>query len=170
MTMSELPETITYNRESTPIGRVEYDWAVSFDLSGDGAINADDALLRVLTFKQSGPEQSGSIESLGADLWVYSSDSTTSRVGPVALERSGNTLIISADVDDYPEHLQFVCPETLVYFQTDVFDDETGEPIKDYFPASNTYTNVPASREMMDASGDVSAAEIDLVHMEVLLQ
>ena len=70
ITLDNLPDSITYNKPTTPDGRIEYNWRVTFDITGDGAINQGDIILQVLQFKAPGStEQTGAINDLEADLW-----------------------------------------------------------------------------------------------------
>lgn len=170
MTMTALPETITYNRDSTPNGRVEYRWDATLDVTRDGAINDDDIVLRVIAYETNGDEQTGTIESLGADVWVYSGGgSITTSKAPITLEQDGNTLIMSARGDAHPA-LEFVCEDTLVNFSTTVFDEASQTQSNDDVPAFQTLTNVPPNRELTDEADEDLPPEADLVHMEVLLR
>ena len=167
ITLDSLPQTITYNKESTPDGRVEYEWGVIFDINSDGAINEGDIILKVLHFKESdGIETVGEIADLGADLWLYTSDTTTETVTSAGLTVEGNTITISIDSSSHSS-LESITSSTLVSFETSTHDSNDGNSKYDYFPSQGAVVDIPSTGQFSDLQGDASVSYIDMVSMTV---
>jgi len=62
LNLDQLPSTITYNRPATPDGYVEFNWGITFDINGDGAINQGDVVLRLMHFKEPGSIREGLVQ------------------------------------------------------------------------------------------------------------
>ena len=155
-----LPDTITYNRATTPDGYTEFSWGVTFDINGDGAINQGDVELKILHYKAPGSiETTGPISDLDANLWLHISDSSLQTVAAASKLISGNSITISIDKSAHPS-LSNISDTTLVYFSTSNVDSEF-----DYYPAPSTLGSIPANRQFTDPQGDVSGPEIDMVNM-----
>ena len=169
ITVSNLPTQVTINKATTPDGIVEYSWGVTFDMNNDGLINAGDISLRLMHFKPpGGVEVNMNVDSLAADLWLYTSATRTESQFPIDLFVSGNTITLSVDRSALAE-LQGINESTMVYFQTSYHDAGRGSSVYDYHPAARTYVNIPMNGLFTDASADVGFDFIDMVEMEIFL-
>jgi hypothetical protein len=75
LTLKNLPDELGYNISAIPDNQIEYKWGVTFDISGEGAINEGDVVLQILHFKHPDAEpQTGPITDFQANLWVYTSN------------------------------------------------------------------------------------------------
>ena len=169
ITLDSLPDSITYNRSTTPDGYIEYQWGVVFDINGDGAINQGDIELQILHFKSPGSiERIGKISDLGAALWVYTTD--TQRTSTVAAKSdvSGNTITLSISKTAYPS-LKSITGSTLVYFETTTYDTIPPQAKYDYHPSFSTLLSIPSGGNFTDPQGDIQAPYIDMLNMKISL-
>lgn len=169
MTMDSLPQTVTYNKASTPDGYVEYEWGVAFDINGDGAINQGDVALKILQFKTPGNvERTGTIADFDAFLWTYTDNIASETVAKATFQVSGNTITItiprSAD-----SSLKSINDSTLVNFSTTTYDMTAGYEKSDYYPSMGAVVNIPTNGEFTDAQGDADFNYIDMVSMSITL-
>ncbi|MEJ2406522.1 MAG: hypothetical protein P8171_19950 [Candidatus Thiodiazotropha sp.] len=168
-TLNSLPDELDYNKSDTLDGHIEYQWGVTFDISGDGAIDAGDVVLQILHFKYPDMEpQTGPITDLPADLWVYTSNTEISSEAEASMQVSGNTITISIDKSAYPA-LKQITGDTLVYFETFAHDPTDGSSQYDYYPSYATFMSMPADKHFTDAENDASPSYIDLLSMSISL-
>lgn len=164
--LDSIPSSITYNKTTTLDWHAEYSWGATFDINGDGAINAGDVVLQILHFKSAGSvEQTGTIDDFSAKLWIYTSDTSTTSIANISKQVSGNTITLTADKSLHSS-LSSITASTLIYFETlEMLDN--GSPEYDYYPSFRTYTSIPQSNQFTDAQGDVASAAVDMVSMQV---
>lgn len=169
ITLDSLPESITYNKSTTPDGYVEYAWGVVFDITGDGAINQGDVVLQVLQFKSPGSvERTGTISDLGAALYVYTTDTQTTSNIKLKSEVSGNTITLSVNRTAHPS-LTRITESTLVYFESSTYDSATMMSKFDYYPSFSTLTGISPGGNFTDPLGDAQFAYIDMLSMKISL-
>lgn len=169
ITLDSLPDSITYNKATTPEGYVEYSWGVVFDINGDGAINQGDMKLQILHFKSPGIiERTGIISDLDASLWEYTLD--TQIIRDVALESvvSGNTITLSISKTAHPS-LTRITESTLAYFESSTYDPTTMMSKFDYYPSFSTLTGISPGGNFTDPLGDAQFAYIDMLSMKISL-
>ena len=169
ITLDNLPDSITYNKPTTPDGRIEYNWRVTFDITGDGAINQGDIILQVLQFKAPGStEQTGAINDLEADLWVYTTDTQTTSASKAILLVTGNIITLSIDISAH-ETLEKITESTLVYFESSTYDPIAGVSEYDYHPSYFTLMNIPSDASFTDPQGDTPYPYIDILSIRISL-
>lgn len=169
ITLDSLPESITYNKSTTPDGEVEYAWGVVFDINGDGVINQGDINLQILHFKSPGStERIGTISDLGAALWVYRTDTQTSNEIKLNSKVSGNTITLSINKSAHPS-LTRITESTLVYFESSTYDSTTMMSKFDYYPSFSTLTGISPDGNFTDPLGDAQFAYIDMLSMKISL-
>ncbi len=167
ISLDKLASTVTYNKAATPDGRLEFNWGVTFDINGDGAINQGDIELRLMHFKAPGSiETTGPISDFQADLWLFTSDTRADSVAVASTEISGNSITISIAKSEHST-LTSISDATLVYFSTTNINDVSGIQEEDYYPGFSTLVNIPANKQFTDIQGDVSQPEIDMVSMSL---
>ena len=167
ITLVSLPNSITYNKPTTPDGKVEYNWGVVFDTNGDGAINQGDIALRILHFKSPGSvEQTGTINDLVAQLWVYTTDTQTTGKVDAKSSLSGNTITISIDKSLH-QSLRSINESTQVYFVSSTYDSNAGVSKFDYYPGFYTLMAIPGDGNFTDPQGDAEFQYIDMVSMNI---
>lgn len=167
--LASLPATITYNKPTTPDGYVEYKWSVTFDVNNDGVVNAGDIVLQILHFKMPGTaETTGTIEDLNASVWLYTTDTQTTRQVDAESSVAGNTITISINRNRYPL-LDLVKENTLVNFTCSTYDEIAGFSKYDYYPGFSTVTSIPLDGQFSDSQGDADFAYIDMEAMHITL-
>ena len=165
--LDQLPSTVTYNREETSDGHVEFSWGVTFDVNSDGAINQGDTELRLMHFKHSSSsETTGPISNFQANLWLYTSNTAAQSVAVATVDITGNSITLSIDKGTHPS-LASISESTLVYFSTTNRNDISGLPEYDYYPSYLTLVDIPVNKQFTDAQGDVSQQETDMVSMNL---
>ncbi len=167
ITLANLPETISYNKKSTPDGYVEYKWSVTFDINNDGVINKGDIVIQLHHFKSPGSvEKTGRISDLSSSLWLYTTDTeTTSKIG-VNTTISGNTITLSTNKTQYKK-LNDINAATLIYFETSTYNASTKLSEYDYYPSFQTFINIPVDNQFTDASNDSPLPIIDMQSMSL---
>lgn len=169
ITVSNLPTQVTINKTDSPDGRVEYIWGVTFDINNDGIVNMGDIVLRILHFKSPGStEATVNVDSLPADLWLYTTDTETQSQFPVDMYISGNTINFSIERTAMAA-LETIDISTQVYFRTSYYDSVSGLNVEDYHPASRTYVAIPADGMFSDPAADVGFDLVDMVDMDIML-
>lgn len=169
ITLANLPESISYNKASTPDRRVEYSWAIIFDTSGDGAINQGDLELSVIQFKRPDAiEVVGEISDFVAKLSLYTTDTSNISVATADLQLTANTMVLSIDVSAH-ESLKNITPSTLVNFFSSAYDLNVGRSEYDYFPSQGALVDIPVIGGFVDTHGDAEFDFIDMVSMSVEL-
>lgn len=169
ITLASLPDSITYNKSTTPDGMAEYEWRVVFDITGDGAINQGDILLQVLHFKSPGSvERIGAISDLDAALWVYTTNTQITSDIKLKSEVSGNTITLSVSKNAHPS-LQMITESTLVNFETTTYDTTIPQIKHDYHPSFSTLRSIPLDGNFSDPQGDAQVPYIDMISMKISL-
>ena len=98
MTMAALPDSITYNKSTTLDRGIEYEWGVTFDVDGNDQFNIGDAVLRLVHFKNNEePEITAGLDTLAANLWVYTADDQLISDGTADVTISGNSITLKID-------------------------------------------------------------------------
>lgn len=110
--LNYLPPAITINRTAQSTGRVEYDYAIEFDLNKNGVIDAGDISLSNLHFKSSDlsrENEQTTLADLKTAIWLHLPKHQQSTIYTTSLStdllnvnQSGNTLFISANTDMHP--------------------------------------------------------------------
>jgi len=111
-------------------------------------------------------ETTGPSSNFQADLWLYTSETTSGSVAVASKEISGNSIILSIDKSAHSS-LTTITDTTLVYFVSSNRNDMSGIPEHDYHPSFFTLVNMPANKQFTDTQGDVSQPEIDMVSMSL---
>ena len=164
--LANLPDTITYNKSTTPDGYVEYKWALTLDMNGDGAINTGDIIIQLHHFKSPGSvETTGTINDFSSGVWLYTTDTQTTSQANVNKTISGNTITFSVAKSQFSP-LSDINSATLVYFETSTYNASIGMSEYDYYPSYRTLTSIPNSNSFTDTLND-AAPIIDIQNMSI---
>jgi len=169
ITVSNLPTEVTINKADTPDGRVEYNWAVTFDMDNNGAFSTGDIVLQILHFKRPGSaETTVNVDSLPADLWLLTSSTQTQSQFPIDMSISGNTITMSIERSALAA-LQTIDESTMVFFDTSYYDSNSGLNAFDYYPDVLGFVNIPTSGMFTDPAADTAFDLIDMIEMDIVL-
>ncbi|WDD98957.1 hypothetical protein [Thalassomonas actiniarum] len=107
--LSFLPPYVVINRDAQDTGKVEYDYAIRFDVNKSGILDAGDVALIIRHFKSDAEypnNHSLAITELEGDIWSYmprhqqdviASEHTNTELNSVQVEQSGNRLTFIID-------------------------------------------------------------------------
>lgn len=177
-TVANLPATLPINMDATKEAGLQYQWLIIFDMNKDGIINNGDKTLGITITKttlltpdtldvpvdllvENGKGVIG-IFTDGKQNDVYFVQ-TTAKV-------SGNTIVFHAPKDQLGT-IGIFNSTIPVHFKTTSIDN-VGNLHHDYYPAPDTFIDIPADGKFTDDADEVFMDEmqhIDLVAMEVLV-
>ena len=168
ITVADLPDPVTYNKNATPEGFVEYCWGITFDTNDSGAADTGDVVLDIMHFKPTGGiETVGSVLDFDAKLRQYINDTQTASKADISRSINGNVITLTV-TDSTHWAVLSIDSNTMVYFRTQYYDESGGTAHFDHYPAADTFEAIPGDGQFTDAGGDADGWDlIDMVDMTV---
>ena len=175
MEVGSLPTDVTYNNSAHATG-MEYQWAATFDMDGDGGPSVGDLQLSMMHYKFTGAsETTAPLANMNASLWIYTSATTVRQELPIRKTLEGNMITLVVDRAAYPG-LEAITETTGVNFESEYYDPSGMS--RDYFPASlhsptpsvARFVVLPPDGRIADTQGDVPAAIADLRVLSVQIR
>jgi len=162
ITFQQLPDSIVSSAENL------YEWTVIFDMDNDMQISTGDVKFTVLDlFGRNNPSvQQTPIEEIGAKLYVYYANNSSTSVGDISLVVEGNTMTISAPKSIYTS-LESITLQTQINVSA-VFSDSLAYH-SDYLPGPELFTAVMDTSSITDDMNDQfeTASFVDIVNASV---
>lgn len=146
VTLSNLPSTLTFDPVALPDNYINYEWAVKFDMDGNGADSKGDIVFSVENYKFSGENERESeiLSATQQNIWKYTSNYSATAISDLTVKISGNTFIMytSTSADS---SLSNINTSTPVKFEAMHLSDDTTITY-DYYPNSTLYENISINK------------------------
>jgi len=141
--LTSLPDTFTYDLDTTQNGAAEYRWSITFDTNNNATLDKGDVIFDVsLVAFDATPQQTIPRGDLRAYLWERGDANpiVATQVAEIGLETTATSLTFSASARLLPS-LASISNGTQIYVETQYKDKTSGTYYMDYYPAVETYTS-----------------------------
>ncbi len=133
ISVASIPSVFQFNQPGVPTNYLEYEWAVYFDINNDNALNGD-IKMALQHYKYSNSSFEGSLlDNLEKSVRKYTSNTSSTYIGPLTAQLSGDTFTISVDKSIYPD-LSAITNSTKVRFSAGYYYPYKSKFYRDTYP------------------------------------